>query len=440
MFPWMKEQLTEAWNSRKSSRSSKKHSLNGSSEDSGGMTSSTAAESFLINVISLDGGVLYVAVTMEYTIEKVKSIAIEHFYGHDKSKTPSQYRLVHGTLLKALTDEMSLNQEEISESDELLLVEIRPASEKENLTKDVLKGPTDEEIMNATSHLTIKNPPKPAIDSECPVDYQSEIRKILVTLVQASAKILMFSPDAVKFYEFIREKLEAQLRPPTDPKAVKYLVEMGFPESKVLKALRLRKMNTSEALEWLLEHQDDPDEEDNLELPDLDEILAKEAGPSTSDQGSTKKEPNLVHIVNVLLDSYRQYQKFNFKPSPSLVDSLEAMGFEKENILEALKITGNNQANACAWLLGERRPSLQNLYEGMDPDGPIYNAIMNNPQIQLSLTNPKMLLAYLSMLETPLATNAWMKDPEVSPVLTQIFKIYHAEKHAIHVNRYDDSS
>lgn len=51
----------------------------------------------------------------------------------------------------------------------------------------------------------------------------------------------MYSPDAVKFYEFIREKLEAQLRPPTDPKAVKYLVEMGFPESKVLKALRLRK-------------------------------------------------------------------------------------------------------------------------------------------------------------------------------------------------------
>lgn len=42
------------------------------------------------------------------------------------------------------------------------------------------------------------------------------------------------------------------------------------------------RMNTSEALEWLLEHQDDPDEEENLELPDLDEILDREAGPSTS--------------------------------------------------------------------------------------------------------------------------------------------------------------
>lgn len=40
-------------------------------------------------------------------------------------------------------------------------------------------------------------------------------------------------------------------------------------------------MNTSEALEWLLEHQDDPDEDDDLQLPPLDSLL-NEAGPSTS--------------------------------------------------------------------------------------------------------------------------------------------------------------
>ena len=43
------------------------------------------------------------------------------------------------------------------------------------------------------------------------------------------------------------------------------------------------------------------------------------------------------------------------------------------------------------------------------------------------------------MLEMPMSTSLWLKDPEVSPVLNQIFKTYHAEKHAIHVNRYDDS-
>ena len=58
----------------------------------------------------------------------------------------------------------------------------------------------------------------------------------------------MYSPDAHSFYEIIREKLEAQLKPPNDPKAVKFLVDMGFPEQKVLKALRIRKL----VFEWVI--------------------------------------------------------------------------------------------------------------------------------------------------------------------------------------------
>lgn len=64
----------------------------------------------------------------------------------------------------------------------------------------------------------------------------------MITLVQTSAKILMYSPDALQFYEIIKDKLENQLKPPNDPKAVKYLVDMGFSERKALKALRLRKL------------------------------------------------------------------------------------------------------------------------------------------------------------------------------------------------------
>lgn len=41
-------------------------------------------------------------------------------------------------------------------------------------------------------------------------------------------------------------------------------------------------MNTSEALEWLIEHGDDPDEED-FELPSLDASLDVDTGgPSSS--------------------------------------------------------------------------------------------------------------------------------------------------------------
>jgi hypothetical protein len=69
------------------------------------------------------------------------------------------------------------------------------------------------------------------------------------------------------------------------------------------------------------------------------------------DNGSEKKEANLIHIVNLLLDSFRQYRKMDFKPSTTLVQSLEDMGFEKPKILETLKITGNNQANAVSKII-----------------------------------------------------------------------------------------
>lgn len=46
----------------------------------------------------------------------------------------------------------------------------------------------------------------------------------------------------------------------------------------------------------------------------------------------------------------------------------------------------------CEWLLGDRRPSLEDMDTGLDPKGPMYNAIMSNPAIRLSLSSPKMLL------------------------------------------------
>ena len=40
------------------------------------------------------------------------------------------------------------------------------------------------------------------------------------------------------------------------------------------------------------------------------------------------------------------------------------------------------------------------------------------------------------MLETPSSANMWINDPDASPVLSQIFKTYHAEKHALQMNRF----
>ncbi|TGZ51700.1 Ubiquitin-associated domain-containing protein 1 [Temnothorax longispinosus] len=445
MIPWVRDQIAEAWHNRKSSRAADKRSLALSSVSTGNPAGNntmltplpTSPENFSINVISIEGNVLDVTVKPNFTVENIKKIAVVHFYGQDTTKPISRYRLVHSSKFKQLADENYVDDEDINEYDELLLVEIRSTTIQENLSDEALKGPNLEAIARATSDLpNLQNAPKPVPSTECPADFQNEIRKILITLVEASAKILMYSPDAEKLYDVIKEKLEARCKPINDPKVVKTLIEMGYPHKKVLKALRLRKSNMTEALEWLIEHQDDSDDEDD-DFLSVDTMTDTNIASPSFSMGAKKKslkdaclelfetgkqdqkEKNLIHIVELLLQSFRQYKKMEFKPNKRAMRSLVEMGFEEKN-----------------WLLGERRRSLQDLDEGLEPDGLIYKAIMANPHIQLSLTKPKMLLAYLSMIETPASANVWINDPEISPVLSQISKTYHTEKHAIHMNRY----
>ncbi|KYM84189.1 Ubiquitin-associated domain-containing protein 1 [Atta colombica] len=436
MIPWMRDQIAEAWHNRKSSRTADKRSLALSSVGTGNATSNdtmltplpTSPENFSINVISIEGNVLDVAIKPNFTVENIKKIAVVHFYGQDTTKSISNYRLVHSTKFVQLKDENYVSDEDINEYDELLLVEIR--SQEESSDED-LKGPSLEAIAQATSDLpSVRNPPKPVPSIECPADFQNEIRKILITLVQASAKILMYSPYAEKLYDDIKEKLEIRCNPINDLKVVKSLVEMGYPHKKVLKA-----SNMTEALEWLIEHQDDSDDDSDDEIDFLPANIMTNtdiANPKKQNQ----EEKDLVYIVELLLQSFRQWKRMEFKPNKRAMRSLVEMGFEDKNVIGALKVTGNDQANACEWLLGERRRSLQDLDEGLESDGLIYKAIMTNPHIQLSLTRPKMLLAYLSMIETPASANIWINDPEIAPVLNQISKTYHTEKHAIHMNRY----
>ncbi|XP_063985352.1 ubiquitin-associated domain-containing protein 1 [Diachasmimorpha longicaudata] len=466
MIPWVREQIAEAWHSRKSSRTTERGSSALSppgserkSDTSAFMGPSTSADTFSVNVISLEGEILQIPSKPDYTIEKLKSIAARHFYGSDGSRPPSTLRLIHPHNLKPLVDTKQLSEEEIKPSDSLLLTEIRPPPPKDP-PEDLLRGPTLEAISKATAHLPPPAPPRSSPSTDCPVDFQTEIRKILISLVQASARILSHSPEAPKLSEIIREKLEVRSQPPNDPKTVKYLMDIGFPEKQVLKALKLKKMNTSEALDWLIDHQEEEGEEEELGFPSLleDPLETPVPGPGGSGPSSDRRKSfksgfsdlfkvkaqegrrdNLVTLVGILLQSFSQYKRLEFRPSSRIKESLVEMGFEEKKVVETLKITGNNQNNACEWLLGARRRSLQDLDEGLEEGGPIYEAIMRNPHIQLSLTNPKMMMAYLSILETPSSTSIWINDPEVSPVLSQIFKTYHSEKHAIHMNRYENS-
>lgn len=78
----------------------------------------------------------------------------------------------------------------------------------------------------------------------------------------------------------------------------------------------------------------------------------------------------------------------------------------------------------CEWLLGDRKPSPEELDQGIDPDSPLFRAILDNPVVQLGLTNPKTLLAFEDMLENPLNSTQWMNDPDTGPVMLQISRLF----------------
>lgn len=55
-------------------------------------------------------------VTSDMTINNIKNIAIKHFYGDDKSRSPTNFRLVHTSEFKWLIDDHSVINEKVNEN------------------------------------------------------------------------------------------------------------------------------------------------------------------------------------------------------------------------------------------------------------------------------------------------------------------------------------
>nr|KAG5687037.1 hypothetical protein BaRGS_002410 [Batillaria attramentaria] len=174
---------------------------------------------------------------------------------------------------------------------------------------------------------------------------------------------------------------EPVARPKIDKAALKKLMDMGFPEARAKKALVLNKMAVMAAMDWLFQNENDPD----IDSP-LPELEAE-------------------------------------SPSAALQRLIE-MGFEESEATDALRMFRNDQDAACDWLLGDRKERAAVVEEGLDPSSAVYQAIMENPTVQLGLNNPRSLLAFLQMLENPLAANQWLNDPETGPILMQVSRIY----------------
>lgn len=247
-----------------------------------------------------------------------------------------------------------------------------------------------------------------------PLQLQYDIRKILISLAQSSAYVIGAGPYADRLILMLKQRLINKRKSETD--SLNCLLDMGFPKNRALYALQLKGFVYADALRWLIENprqavptMDEMETKQLFEeiLPVVEEeISATNLEEEENEEEETAKEGHEFRVleaglnsfnsrkdyIETLLEIIRIHSQRDLPVCDEMVAKLLEMGFDEEEVREALKITQNNQAAACEWLIGSRSKSLTELRDGLPQDSPILKALLASPQVQISLGNPKMLL------------------------------------------------
>ncbi|XP_046871288.1 ubiquitin-associated domain-containing protein 1 isoform X2 [Hypomesus transpacificus] len=395
-----------------------------------------------IHVCTMEGTEWLEEVTDDTTIDKLKEKCLKHYvHGSlEDPKTLTHHKLIHAASERILTETKTVAEENLKDKDVLLLVKKRPPPPPPKMAdisadekKQDNKAPDKDAILKATAGLSTRHTDRTVTQHNIR-DFQTELRKILVSLIEVAQKLLALNPDAVELFKKANAMLDEDEEDRVDESALQQLTEMGFPESRAIKALRLNHMSVTQAMEWLIEHVDDPSVD--TPLPSLEAPGAAAASAPSPISSSVASSHLLLrsHSQPSAEDSGRQDElteifkrirrKREFRPDSRAVIALMEMGFDEKEVIDALRVNNNQQDAACEWLLGDRKPSPEDLDKGIDTNSPLFQAILENPVVQLGLTNPKTLLAFEDMLENPLNSTQWMNDPETGPVMLQISRIF----------------
>ncbi|NXQ41873.1 UBAC1 protein, partial [Catharus fuscescens] len=387
-----------------------------------------------LHVCTMEGAEWLEEVPEDTTVEKLKERCLKHCVpgSLEDPKTVTHHKLIHATSEKVLTDTKTVLEENIQDRDVLLLVKKRAPAllpkmadvVAEEKRKQEQKAPDKDAILKATANLPARSVDR-TVSHHNMRDFQTELRKILVSLIEVAQKLLALNPDAVELFKKANAMLDEDEEDRVDEIALRQLTEMGFPESRAVKALRLNHMSVTQAMEWLIEHADDPAVDAPLPGQPPAEAPAEGAASSAEAAAGASSEEGGEEAKDELTEIFKKIRrKREFRPDPRAVIALMEMGFDEKEVVDALRVNNNQQNAACEWLLGDRKPSPEDLDKGIDTNSPLFQAILENPVVQLGLTNPKTLLAFEDMLENPLNSTQWMNDPETGPVMLQISRIF----------------
>uniref|UniRef100_A0A2K5S776 Ubiquitin-associated domain-containing protein 1 n=2 Tax=Cebus imitator TaxID=2715852 RepID=A0A2K5S776_CEBIM len=387
-----------------------------------------------LHICAADGAEWQEEATEDTSVEKLKERCLKHCaHGSlEDPKSVTHHKLIHAASERVLSDDRTILEENIQDRDVLLLIKKRapaPLPKMADVTaeekkKQDQKAPDKDAILRATANLPSHNMDRAVVQTNMR-DFQTELRKILVSLIDVAQKLLALNPDAVELFKKANAMLDEDEDERVDEAALRQLTEMGFPETRATKALQLNHMSVPQAMEWLIEHAEDPTIDTPLpgQAPSGTEgAAAAAAASSEAAAGASSTDEEARDELTEIFKKIRR--KREFRADARAVISLMEMGFDEKEVIDALRVNNNQQNAACEWLLGDRKPSPEELDKGIDPDSPLFQAILDNPVVQLGLTNPKTLLAFEDMLENPLNSTQWMNDPETGPVMLQISRIF----------------
>lgn len=337
--------------------------------------------------------------------DPVKSIK-EKLLGEAGAKDVSNYKVVLLNGNKVLEDQHSMQQEGIVDDDQFLICRKR-RNVTNHFRKSISyssKGPDIQMIKKCSEHVGDEKgsgATSPALGYAGMFDFFGELKRILISLTEVASLVQHVNSDETcqgnnDTCDMETDDTEIQV----DSLCLKKLLDMGFDEDRSKKALILNKMNPLQAMEWLIVHENDDDIDTPLTQDEIKLVLVENHPTKRRRAGLKKKE---------------------FVPDPRMISSLKEMGFEEKDVLTALKIFSNNEERALDWLLGDRKEPDPD--SGLDPNSPLYSAIMDHPVVQLGLTNPRILHAFEDMLDNPNNSGQYINDPEIGPVLLQISRI-----------------
>ncbi|XP_075165434.1 kip1 ubiquitination-promoting complex subunit 2 isoform X2 [Haematobia irritans] len=370
----------------------------------------------------------------EILLETFDDLTSMPIFATDVKSLSSRFRLLKADYQGSeLNENLTLDQVGIVNNDSIVLVAKRYHLQHLITQNRETRSPPDLDIDLATRNLSVRTSDVPMVDINeifQQSNLQFDVRKVLISLAQSSAVVIGAGPYAKRLIAMLKQKLINKRNYQND--TTQCLVDMGFKKEKAEYALKLHNNVYSSALEWLIQRQseDTSIEEAVMGIPRTNS-MASPSGILSSD--------STVENIASLLEIVRIYSYRDIPPTPDAVQSLVDMGFQESDVVQALKKTCNNKAAACEWLCGNRTGSLVELREGLSQDSPILKTILQLPQVQLNLSNPKIFLAFLSILENEHTIRVWGGDNDTTSVITHILQKYHEEKHVLGINQFYSS-